>query len=87
MTYHRSKRIIELFSNAPKKVICKMCEAKFPNPILNGSSVVVKVCEDCRYSFYTSKTKRKKERIVQAEIKENMKTPNSIRGWLRWAKA
>jgi hypothetical protein len=82
----RNRRIIELFPNAPKKVVCRMCKAKFPNPILNGSSVVVKVCEDCRYDFYSPKTKRKKERIVLAEMKENMKTPNSIRGWRKWVK-
>ncbi len=82
----RNKRITQLFPNAPKRVSCRMCKAKFPNPILNGSSVVVKVCEDCRYDFYSAKTKRKKERIILAEKKENMKTPNSIQGWRRWAK-
>lgn len=44
----RIKRVKQLFPNAPKMSSCRLCEAKFPNPIWEGKSVCVVTCPVCR---------------------------------------
>jgi len=44
----RLKRAKELFPNAPKSTICKMCKVTFENTLALGSGIVTVVCGDCR---------------------------------------
>lgn len=47
----RIKRVRQLFPDAPKMSSCRICEAKFPNPIREGKSVCVVTCPVCRNSM------------------------------------
>lgn len=47
--------------NIPKKVECRICSKKFKNPILEGSSIIIKTCPVCRDGMKKSKTRRKRK--------------------------
>ena len=67
---NKQARIKELYPNAPKMTTCKVCNGKWPNPILNGSNIVKSMCDDCCepyiLSYFASgkwkKTTKKKRR-------------------------
>ena len=57
------------FPTAPKKINCKICGNRVPNPIVQRepSSVIVSTCQDCRDSLVAgywakSSLRRKKRR-------------------------
>jgi hypothetical protein len=70
--------------NLPSKIKCRICENKFDNPMIQGSSIVTVVCSECRFNMLTEKTKRKMIKEKKTIELTNMKTPNSIMGWRKW---
>ena len=52
----------------PKQLKCKLCNAKFPNPIHQGARVSASICTPCRHSFFSAKTIRELH-INQSEQK------------------
>lgn len=54
-----------MFPNAPKKISCRLCQVKFKNPILEGSSIASVVCGNCKAEMCRKKksTKKKKSRL------------------------
>lgn len=45
----------------PRKVECRICKNKFKNPLLEGSSIVIKTCPECRDSMKRKKTRRNRK--------------------------
>lgn len=50
------------FDNAPIQVNCRICKSDFPNPILNGSSIVSVVCNSCRMKLCSANKKAAKSK-------------------------
>jgi len=46
----------------PKKIPCRLCGKKFPNPICKGAQVVMNTCEACRHAMFSQKTLRRIDR-------------------------
>ena len=47
------------YPNAPELINCKICDTKFPNPILEGCNIVIVTCSACRTNMLGDKGKRK----------------------------
>ena len=45
----------------PKRIKCKICGAKFDNPIYKGSSIVIVTCDGCRRAMFSPATLKKME--------------------------
>ncbi len=77
--FHRRGHLYRtLFSNAPSRIKCRICQKSFKNPLFEGSSIITKVCEACS-SEMMPKTKRK----IQAKMNKHIQAPNSIYGLAR----
>ena len=66
----RVKRMKKLFPNAPNKTVCRICKKKFPNPILQGSSIAVSMCDECRKPYLKKnhiRSRKKKDKIPKSE--------------------
>ena len=60
------------FTNAPKRIKCRVCNKMFDNPILNGSSIVTVVCGSCRQSMLNPKTVRAMAKQVASKKEETV---------------
>lgn len=67
------------FNNAPAQVNCRKCKADFPNPILNGSSIVSVVCNNCRMEMSSANKKAaKSKRRVKVTMNASNVSSSSV---------
>ena len=52
----------------PKSLKCRLCKTRFPNPLRNGSQVVIVTCDDCRKAQFSAKSLRM---IEKREVEVN----------------
>jgi len=55
----RGDKARKQFPNAPEIITCKICKVDFPNPIFEGSSIVLVTCKECRINMMGSRAKNK----------------------------
>ena len=74
----RAKQARAMFPNAPEETTCKLCGVKFPNPILNGASIVTVTCEGCRMNMLGDRAKKKAVKEGRVSKRDLQRAENAV---------
>ena len=66
------------FPNAPKECSCRLCGAKYPNPILEGAGIAFSTCPTCRLGMLSDKTRKRMIRTGEVSARTVERAENNL---------
>ena len=75
----RAKNARKQFPNAPEECSCKLCGAKYPNPILEGAGIAFSTCPTCRLGMLSDKTRKRMIRTGEVSARTVERAENNLK--------
>ena len=74
----RAKNARKQFPNAPEVCVCRLCGAKYPNPILEGAGIAFSTCPTCRLGMLSDKTRKRMIRTGKVSARTVERAENNL---------